>query len=249
MTFNTRAIILRRDDFDGPDSRLLLLSDIYGKLELIARGLRKSQSKLAAHARPGVVADCFIVQGRKHKLFAGSLIENWNIDSSNNLDKLYIKGAVLRITDALTPYEQKDEVIFNKLETVMTIIDSSNDPRIKLVPFFYAWQLVAHNGYAQQLDYCLNCKKTFTENDRVFLSVREAGLVHDDCFGDSILPTVLLSVSAVKGLKYMVKASIEDCLKLRAGKDVFKQIINAITAVIEERYDISTKSNFWKIRP
>lgn len=248
MTFNTRAIILRREDFDGPDSRLYLLSETHGKLELVAKGLRREQSKLAAHAQPGALADCFIVQGRKQKLFAGSVIEEQYQLPYQSLHKQYLSGAVLRIADALLPFEQHDEDMFVKLQEALDVIDQSNEGHVKLVPFFYAWQLVVHGGYAQQLDSCVACNKSISNEEKLYLDVRRGGLAHKEC-ADTASPAVELNQAAVKGLRYMTEAGLENCLKLRADTEVFNQICNAIMAVVEERFDIPSRGNFWSIQP
>lgn len=248
MTFNTRAIILRREDFDGPDSRLYLLSETHGKIELIAKGLRREQSKLAAHAQPGVLTDCFIVQGRRHKLFAGSVVEEHYQLPVESLSKQYLKGSVLRIADALIPFEQYDAGMFTKLQEALGIINQSEKEQAKLVPFFYAWQIIVNSGYAQQLDACVVCGKSLSVSEKKYLDVRKGGLVHSNC-ADQVFQVVEIGESSINGLRYMATADLRDCLKLRAEADVFDQIRNAIKAVIEERYEISAKSSFWVISP
>jgi DNA repair protein RecO (recombination protein O) len=249
MTFNTRAIILRREDFDGPDSRLYLLSETHGKLELIAKGLRRAQSKLAAHTQPGVLADCFIVQGRKHKLFAGSVIEEHYQVPYQSLRKQYLSGAVLRIADALLPFEQHDQTIFSKLLEALNVIDLTPEhEQVKLVPFFYAWQLVIYSGYAPQLENCVVCSKNLFNQPKTFLDIRRGGLIHDNCI-DNQTPAVLVNQSAIKGLRYMTGASLGDSLKLRAEAEIFEQICRVIKEVVEERFDISAQGSFWSFVP
>lgn len=248
MTFNTRAIILRREDFDGPDSRLYLLSETHGKLELIAKGLRREQSKLAAHAQPGALADCFIVQGRRHKLFAGSVIEERYQLPSQSLSKQYLSGAVLRIADALIPFEQYDADMFARLQEALDVVDQSEEDQVELVPFFYAWQIIVNSGYAQQLDACVVCDKSLWVSEKKYLDVRKGGLAHGNCLEPGF-PVIELGEPAIKGLRYMTTAELKDCLKLRAEPEVFEQICGAIKAVIEERFDISAKGDFWNTHP
>lgn len=246
MTFNTRAIILRRDDFDGPDSRLLLLSNTHGKIELIAKGLRRLTSKLAAHARPGLVADCFVVQGRRRKLFAGSVVEEK--DDGLSLSQQYIQGAILRVTDALVPLEQHDLEQFSRLETALKLV-RTNAPHINLLPHLYAWQLLVHSGYAQQLSECMVCSQSLSGEEKVFLDVRRGGLAHTRCVLDEATPGVMLHRAAVNGLRHMSEAPLSDALRLRADDEIFNEMLRAIEAVVEERFDAPSGGKLWVLHP
>lgn len=246
MTFNTRAIILRRDDFDGPDSRLLLLSNTHGKIELIAKGLRRLASKLAAHARPGIVADCFVVQGRRRKLFAGSVVED--AVETLSLSQQYVQGALLRITDALVPLEQHDAEQFARLEIALKLV-RTNTPQISLLPHLYAWQLLVHSGYAQQLSICMVCAQSLSGEDRMFLDVRRGGLAHTLCVIDEATPGVVLHRAAVNGLRHMAEAPLSDVLRLRAEDEIFAEMLRAIEAVAEERFDLPSGGKFWTLQP
>ena len=66
---STRALILRRRDIHDADRVLTALTPGEGKLELIAKGVRKTSSRKAGHLEPFVHVALTLAQG-KRKLFS-----------------------------------------------------------------------------------------------------------------------------------------------------------------------------------
>ena len=64
-TFNTKAIILKREPFWEADTRVVVYSLEKGKLHLIARGTKKISSKLAGHLEPMNFVDLMVVRGKQ----------------------------------------------------------------------------------------------------------------------------------------------------------------------------------------
>jgi DNA repair protein RecO (recombination protein O) len=63
-TFQTEAIILRRTNYGEADRILSLITPQNGKLSAIAKGVRKSKSKLAGGLEPFATTNLTIVEGR-----------------------------------------------------------------------------------------------------------------------------------------------------------------------------------------
>lgn len=246
MTFNTPAIILCRDNYLGFDSRVVIYTPHLGKIDTLARGLQKQRSKLAAHSLPGALADCFVVQGRHKKLLAGVTVAHHYCPPDLSLPKVYVIGALLRLTNALTDFEEKDEQIFTELSEALDFVYKAPDTQANLsrMALFYAWRLLGHNGYGPQLDQCLVCAQTLLD-DEVLLAVRRGGVIHRSCYIQDGEPTVGLSKAACKGLKYMTSAPLSDALRLRAEQVVFSEIRQVIMAIVAERYEIDPQSRFW----
>jgi DNA repair protein RecO (recombination protein O) len=61
---NTQAIILRRTDYGEADRILTLLTPDYGKLSLIAKGVRRIKSKLAGGIELFSISDISFIRGR-----------------------------------------------------------------------------------------------------------------------------------------------------------------------------------------
>src|SRR5581483_3542398 len=63
--FRTQAIILNRTDYGEADRIISFLTPDHGKLKAIAKGVRKSKSKLAGGIELFSVSDISFIPGRK----------------------------------------------------------------------------------------------------------------------------------------------------------------------------------------
>src|SRR5579859_8162739 len=63
--YSTEAIVLRRTDFGEADRILTLFSPTYGKLRAIAKGSRRTTSRLAGHLEPFTRTQLLLATGRE----------------------------------------------------------------------------------------------------------------------------------------------------------------------------------------
>lgn len=238
MTINVMAVILRQEDWREHDSMITMYTRERGKLEVLARGLRKIESKLASHVEPLMTAEIFLARGRHWPIVAGSIVEQGRLSLRCDFDRLGWAGAVARSADLMTPLESRDDDIYYILDEALTIISSNHLSQAvgELLVHLFAWKLLVLSGYHPVLKHCLLCRQNSLLN-RVCLDIRRGGVVHESCLGrieSTILP---IGKAALKGLSYMATASIYDALRLRGTDQSFEEIKKAISLLVEEKYD------------
>ena len=246
VTYNTEAIVLRREDWNSNDSRLTLYTKARGKIEAVARGLRKAKSKLAAHLEPLTFAEIFLVEGRRYQIVAGSSVLDRHIDLVGNLARLASAGLVLRIVDLMTPFENHDERIFELITSTLKALEGGsavNDVGAGRIAHLFAWKLMLFSGYHPELRNCLECQKPLNA-EQVAINVRRGGVMHQVCV-KTTNNIVTVSFAAIKGLAYMVEAPINDAIRLRSANGALAEINMVIEALIEERFEVGAGSQFW----
>src|SRR5260370_35101557 len=63
--YTTEAIVLRRTDFGEADRILTLFTPSYGKVRAIAKGARRTPSRLAGHLEPFTRTQLLLATGRE----------------------------------------------------------------------------------------------------------------------------------------------------------------------------------------
>lgn len=239
MTLNVTAIILRQEDWRERDVLITMYTRESGKMEALAKGLRRIESKLAGHLEPLTTAEVFIVRGRNWPIIAGSHIENSRRGLRTELNRLIMAGTIARLVSWLTPLESADERIYSLLDKTLTILSDKDigSPYGELLAGLFVWKIMALSGYHPELKNCLRCRRrSFLKP--MCLDARRGGIVHRLCAdkaGDKLPP---ISAAAVKGLSYMTNAPIEHALRLRGNKQSITEIITAVSRLAEERYDL-----------
>ncbi len=246
MTYNTEAIVLSREDWNGNDSRVTLFTQTHGKVEAVARGLRKAKSKLAAHLEPLTATEVFLVEGRRFPIIAGSMPTTRYEFLASSLLHLTAAGLLVRLTDLMTPMESRDDKIFSLLgEALDSLKEAHVMAEAARLTHMFAWKLLSLSGYHAELRTCLECTKPIT-GDYVIVDVRRGGVLHENCVREG-RAGIRVSFPAIKGLAYMVEAPLHDAFRLRSLNGALSEMQSLIEAMIEERFEVGAGSRFWAI--
>ena len=71
-TYRAEAIVLKTIDFGETDRILTLLTRHFGKVSVVAKGIRKPTSRLAGHAEPLTHATYQLARGRNLDVLTGA---------------------------------------------------------------------------------------------------------------------------------------------------------------------------------
>jgi DNA repair protein RecO (recombination protein O) len=158
--YRTEAVILRRSDFAEAD-RLLMLATPAGKRRVVAKGVRKTTSRIAGHIELFTHATLLLAVGRNLDIITQSQV----IDSFSRLraDIARISCAyyVAELYDKFTEDGDESRPLFQLLVHTLTAIDQSTNP--DLVLRYYELRLLQIVGYRPHLHHCAVCGELLTE--------------------------------------------------------------------------------------
>ncbi len=228
LTYNTQAIILTRSDWREYDSRLLAYSP-GGKLSLVARGVKKPSSKLAAHIEPLNLVDLMIVSGRQFDYVGGILAQEVFAQIKSDLDKLKLAGQAVNFFRSLIVGRQSDENIFQLLRDFFYLLNQSpgNCNQNQFLFNLFIIKLLSLVGYAPELRVCASCRQPLEPN-KTWFDVRAGGLV---CSAHQPAKEVIkISPNGVKLLRLGQNLALKDFKRVRLGNwaDEFNQVIDLL---------------------
>jgi len=148
---NTHAIILRRTDYGEADRIITLLTPEYGKLTLIAKGVRRSKSKLAGGIELFSVSDISFIRGRSDigTLISTRLIRHYGniVTDVNRTMQGY--DLIKRLNQATE--DEPEATYFELLEQAFAALD---DPAIdlQLIRGWFLMQLIRIAGHMPNLE-------------------------------------------------------------------------------------------------
>ncbi len=207
-TYSTQAIILSRTDWREYDSRLLAYSP-YGKLDLIVRGSKKPNSKLAAHIEPFNLVDLMVVRGRQFDYLGGVAAQNAFAQIKSDLNKLYLAGRASRFFRTLVSGQQKDQGLFALLYNFLFRLNSqARQPAKKRLLFdLFIFKFLAQLGYGPQLQECVFCHRPLAPG-QIWFDAQAGGLVCPACRPSAM--AVPISTNGVKLLRLASKLKLND---------------------------------------
>jgi DNA repair protein RecO (recombination protein O) len=146
----TSAIILRRTDYGEADRILNLLTPEYGKIALLARGVRKVKSKLAGGIELFSVSEITFIKGRGDMgtLVSTRLVRHYHKIVSD-LERTMTGYEFIKQLDKATAEEPESEYF----ELLHATFEALNDTDIALdiIRFWFAAQLLRLGGHTPNL--------------------------------------------------------------------------------------------------
>lgn len=183
--YRTHAVILRRRDFRDADRILTVFTPNYGKLELIAKGIRKTTSRKAGHLELFNHSALMIAQGRTWDL----ITEVAGVESYTNirtdLDKISQANYISELIDCFSESGDENLPIWELLVLTLQELDAlviSQDGRqdARMLQHWFEIQLLSLAGFQPQLFECLNCDETL-EPVTNYIHLAEGGVLCPNC--------------------------------------------------------------------
>jgi len=181
--YQTQGFILKTEDRGEANQILTIFTKDFGKLEILAKAIRKIKSKLRGGTREFCLSEIEFIQGKTYKtLTDASLIENFN-NLRKDLRRLKIAYQIAELLDNLIKGQEKDEKIWDLLNE---IFEKLNNPQLpitscQLLYYYFLWNFLSILGYKLQLYSCPICQKKLSP-EKLYFSPKEGGVVDFNCF-------------------------------------------------------------------
>ena len=107
------AVVLGRRDFHEADQIISCYTKEKGKVELLARGVKKITSKNSAHLEPFSLVDIEIAPGKGIDHLTKVQPINYFVNIRNDLQKSLSAGYVVSLLDKVLHVGEKDEKLFS----------------------------------------------------------------------------------------------------------------------------------------
>jgi hypothetical protein len=120
----TEGLILKRSNFGEADRALTVLTDRYGKISVIARGVRKITSRRAGNIELLNRVKLHLFKGKGYTLTEAEAIETFQTLKSN-LTLSTVGFHVIEMVDRLIPENQKNISLYNLVVGVLEVLEKN----------------------------------------------------------------------------------------------------------------------------
>src|SRR3989344_1410473 len=145
----TIALVVRRKNKGEHDQVLTLFTKRYGKLDFMCRGIRKKEAKLAGHLGLLCLSDISFVLGKHTKVLTAACNREHFAAIKKDLIKLKAAQRIMRLLDAYTITEAKDEAIFNLVVGALDYLNRREMTMLELTFFlrYFEFKFLSLLGY------------------------------------------------------------------------------------------------------
>ncbi|MDO8716686.1 MAG: DNA repair protein RecO, partial [Dehalococcoidales bacterium] len=177
-TYQTEAIIIKKTKLGEADRILTLYTPDLGKIQAVAKGIRRPRSKLAGHLELLTHSMVSFARGRNLDTIIGSqTIDSFLLLKSD----LSLTACALYITEMVnqfTPEHIEDRFLFRLL--LDTLHQLSQTPNRELLLRHFEIHFLGQVGYRPQLKECVMCRKPLQPTINYF-SPGAGGILCPDC--------------------------------------------------------------------
>ena len=176
----TEAIVLRRYPFRETSVTLTCLTDGFGKLKGLVKGLRAQPNRYRSAMEPMTVNRIVFYETRTSSLH---LISQCDLLSplselQRNLETMQLAGLYLELVDTVVPLEEPQPAIYHLLKQALERLALGGQDATALRIHFIV-RLLHLVGFQPQLDQCAGCGSHAQRAG--YWSARQGGLLCEGC--------------------------------------------------------------------
>jgi DNA repair protein RecO (recombination protein O) len=219
-TLRTEAIVLKRRNFGEADRLLTLYTHEFGKLQAIAKGARKPQSRKTGHVELFMRSRLLLAEGRDlHIITQAEMIDAYPVLREDLVRTTYA-SYVVELLDRFTVEEDTNQDIYNLLSEALGWLGEADD--IRLPTRTYELRLLGYTGFRPQLFQCISCDTPIQEHDQ-FFSAELGGVLCPDC-RRADRKAKPISAVAVKVLRYLQTRSWDTVKSLQLKRPLHAEL-------------------------
>jgi len=229
-TYREEAVVLRKLDYGEADRIYTLLTKDHGKIGAIARGVRKTSSKLASALEVYSQVDIQLAHGRNLDVIA-QVVRKQTPRIEADLERTSRAALIAELAERMTEDRHPIEDLYEL--TCWALDELALDPEPRRAAAFFLSAALDLMGYAPQLADCAGCGRPLAETSHAF-SAASGGFVCANC-ADPAEPVV--SPGAIKVLRVMVGRDVELYRRLKLSTAIMDEVDDVLADQLEYHLD------------
>jgi DNA repair protein RecO (recombination protein O) len=222
--YKTPAIVLRHRKIGDTDMVLTLYTANLGKVEAVAKGVRKARSRLAGHVEPMMHATFLLAKGRSLDIVTQVETTESFAVLRDDLDRLSRAVYVCEVLDRFTELHAENFALYRLLIDTLRRIETRDDYDTPVR--FYEMAVLSELGYRPELEECVGCRARL-EPVTNYWTAAGGGVVCPNCRTDeaAVRP---LSANAVKLLRLLLHGRFADIARIQIDPDLAAELERAL---------------------
>ncbi len=162
--YKAEGIVLRRYAIGEADRTITLFTREYGKLRAVARGTRRTASRLGGRVEPFTYARFLLARGRSLDVIAQvEVIRSFSGLRSELLRSAYA-SYVAELVDRFLPERDRQDDVFALILDVLGALEHSGEDEVEVQTLWFALRLASDLGYRPEVEACVACGRALPQD-------------------------------------------------------------------------------------
>jgi len=239
--YQTEAIIIKRIKLGEADRILTLYTPELGKLKAVAKGTRRTQSKLGGHVELLTHSHLMLARGRNLDIITQAQTINNFLPIKDDLERISRGLYVAELVDSFTGEHIEDHRLFDLVLETLKQLSQTND--FEFVLRYFELRLLDHLGYRPQLQQCTECNSPLRPETN-FFSPNHGGVLCRDC-GFQEPAACPLSLNALKVLRLWQDCDYATARRVKISPELASELEQVMREHIKYLLERQLKSTAW----
>ena len=240
-THQTEAIIIKKTKLGEADRILTLYTPHLGKIQAVAKGVRRPRSKLAGHLELLTYSLVSLARGRNLDVITGSQTINSFLPLKSDLWLTSCALYVIELVNQFTPDHVENYPLFQLLlETMEHLCQAGNK---ELTLRLFELHLLNEVGYRPQLQQCVSCQRPLEPTANSFCP-GSGGMLCPNCSPNEPF-SYPLSVNAQKVLRLLQNSDYDTASRLKIDAELSRELEKAMSDYLTYFLEREVKSAAW----
>ena len=223
--YTTEAIVLSRFDLGEADRVLTLITPGGGKLKAIAKGVRRTTSRLGGSLEPFAELTVALARGRTFDVVTQVSVGHAWLNLRDSLESAATAWYLAELADRSLEERHAAEPLYALLRRAYELLDAGMAPG--RVARWYEMHLLDELGMRPEVDRCVECDRMLEAEERFRWVPPLGGVICQRCPGPPHERTGL-TLEGLKLLKAYQRLDIEALAELRLAATVEREVETAL---------------------
>lgn len=223
------GIIIRKRNIGEQDQFVTFFSPELGKIEVIARGARKSNSSFTGHIELLNVCEFQVYKSAHRSTLTQCQIQQSFKNVRESLNLTMICFFLVEIFYKISQPEEQSQELYNLLLETLTHIDKDTKNELSVENFKI--KILKISGALPDISHCNACENRWKETDHIQMN-SEGYLFCQNCATENI---IVVSFKTMKLLHYISHQASRDITKIRLTEKE-AQSLKSVTDIFLHNY-------------
>lgn len=220
--YRTEGFVFKKTNRYEADQVFSIFTYDYGRLEILAKAIRKITSKLRGGLDLFYFSEVEFIQGKLQKTLTDTnAIEKFQ-DIKKNLKKIKIAFKISEVLDNFLRFEEKDEDIWKLILETFNRLNNLQSTICNLQFYYFFWNFFSILGYGPELYNCTLCQQKLTPCN-LFFSSKDGGIICQAC-AKKVKTAEKIGPDVTKILRIIIKKDWRTLSKLKMDRSSLKAL-------------------------
>ena len=205
--YKTEAVVLKQTPVGEADRILTFCTPEMGKVRAVARGIRRTRSRMGGHLEILNRVSMSLARGRNLDVVTEAQVIQVYRGLSDDLGLLSKGLYIAELVDGFLVEHSHSHAVYALLTEVLTWLERGVQPALLLR--YAEMRLLDRSGFRPELHQCVECRETLEPGDHVF-SCSLGGVLCPRCRLNSDDVLITVSLNAMKVLRFIQRQESYD---------------------------------------